>query len=1369
MSASLPPISKGGPRIIGGTSIPPRQVGFSALNRFSFSVATTEVVDESDTKSSVAQAVAPYEAGRMERLMQWVPPEGFPASYTSTTPAEENIFKETMKFQSHFHEYFPRRMPQLLAPMNECLTRKMICTFIRPTALPFDELFDVGSCAEFLAGYMRYEVLEDRERLPDVVVSPSTTLQWQIGNCFELSILLTSLLVGAGYNAYVVIGYARPVVCSNDSTQRNWLDEKGELSTKYRRNWGASVNGRDNAIGGTMNVSCDKGRGPMSTKAPVTNDYCCYIDSDTENDDDPALQDAEYAALTKDRPTLRPANEIDIYSPFYRQQDCEVESTRSMAATKVGAGAESNANWSSTSPLQPNASSYASSCGTNANNHTNSSSGSKPDNDIIPSAPSDRSPNTPAKSPRSIPPSAPGLHSWVLVLPGGRKSLREPVFVEPARGELVAPADAEELYTSVEAIFNGKNYYVNLTPDSAVSALVLDPQDGTQWEPVLFEPNVDDERSIPHNLINTPSGTLASQGHLISTPVSGGPPTRYNSRHLPHSSIATRLRSHEDFTPSNLVGASATLPSGNLTCMLQASRERATHLCCASWVRELTLTRAQYESRYPGGMKFTRYANADVYRYAAYLMPDHRVLEVYMPDTQYANQLQAHVLFEQRADKLRRRSVYPTTSLALNGLSNTALFRDELAAGEDEDTARSAPGSAMRRQGANSTEYGAAGYCGNPDEDGKSVAENVSHKAYTDGPRVYEESARLSTDINTRESSRGIGQFVSLVDFTVQSGGFRLMREWFERGRMLHASTDGLRLLTYEPGVQRTMAFYWDARNDGLWQRQELFYESRALRKIKEFYRGRDDRLWYRSATFEDTSSLGVGYSGARLNAAAAGASPATKCGIRGADEAHRAEPIRMSEKYHRNELIPPDDDVSKYTYVQPAAAAASKAVANRTPPKSGGSNVATPGSTVLTMNAAATASNVAEMWVYFHYRPGSIIRPYRMYPKMDPGEECLIGATPNAMSGTLGALPCTIVMMPNATPPSDMEQFNERNRLRWWVTMCQGRVRTMMTECNSIVESMREPSAVLVPERSEGVIRRLSIEPKGLLDRRVGSISTESDSRVIGGLLPGLRPARRLTLASMRQPRVPAIISVFDTLRNRPLESEEDRQRRLAEEALREEARRDYLAPYIAKLDLPSTFNGDYLNVVLTVDQARRVRDEALRELKERLMHRGRIIQKQMDDEKEELSRRQAAYQNNNDAAVSGMEPTVKVSGGEGNGFLGAHGDAGAIELSGTVTIDTSAANPLGETCGAPVTHSVAPAPAATALTTTGEVVCDAKEFARYCKEATWRMKTLDELLMKHIDRASERYSKLTQRLAEDPRLAVLATSNANLQGDRR
>jgi hypothetical protein len=44
--------------------------------------------------------------------------------------------------------------------MNEKDLRKFICTTIRPTKLPYVELYQWEKCAKFLADYLEYEELE---------------------------------------------------------------------------------------------------------------------------------------------------------------------------------------------------------------------------------------------------------------------------------------------------------------------------------------------------------------------------------------------------------------------------------------------------------------------------------------------------------------------------------------------------------------------------------------------------------------------------------------------------------------------------------------------------------------------------------------------------------------------------------------------------------------------------------------------------------------------------------------------------------------------------------------------------------------------------------------------------------------------------------------------------------------------------------------------------------------------------------------------------------------------------------------------------------------------------------------------------------
>lgn len=60
--------------------------------------------------------------------------------------------------------------------------------------------------ARKLSQYIQYEELDPPNQFPNVIPSPENVLRWQKGDSFDLSIVLVSILVGAGFDAYVVIG-----------------------------------------------------------------------------------------------------------------------------------------------------------------------------------------------------------------------------------------------------------------------------------------------------------------------------------------------------------------------------------------------------------------------------------------------------------------------------------------------------------------------------------------------------------------------------------------------------------------------------------------------------------------------------------------------------------------------------------------------------------------------------------------------------------------------------------------------------------------------------------------------------------------------------------------------------------------------------------------------------------------------------------------------------------------------------------------------------------------------------------------------------------------------------------------------------------
>ncbi|KAI9348730.1 hypothetical protein DFJ73DRAFT_834662 [Zopfochytrium polystomum] len=142
-----------------------------------------------------------------------------PASYYTTSKKEALVQQYVDNFKRQYSQLFPGRKDLLLCPENEFGIKKFVCTTIRPTQLPFKELYDYRSCARFVADYISYKPLDPPHELPSLVPSPTYTLKMQNGNCFDTSIILVSLLRGFGYDAYVVSGYAVREITVLDETK----------------------------------------------------------------------------------------------------------------------------------------------------------------------------------------------------------------------------------------------------------------------------------------------------------------------------------------------------------------------------------------------------------------------------------------------------------------------------------------------------------------------------------------------------------------------------------------------------------------------------------------------------------------------------------------------------------------------------------------------------------------------------------------------------------------------------------------------------------------------------------------------------------------------------------------------------------------------------------------------------------------------------------------------------------------------------------------------------------------------------------------------------------------------------------------------
>jgi hypothetical protein len=160
-----------------------------------------------------------------------------PNSYVSNTTKEETILEYVEDFRRQFVQVFPDRRPLLLCPLNEAKVRKFVCSTVRPTLLPYNAVYNMNEAAEFIADFLEYMPLDEPTRLPDILPSPTTTIQLRAGDCLDFANVLTSLLRGAAYDAYVVTGYAPKWVCVQDQTNLDCpiLEETENPLDKERR------------------------------------------------------------------------------------------------------------------------------------------------------------------------------------------------------------------------------------------------------------------------------------------------------------------------------------------------------------------------------------------------------------------------------------------------------------------------------------------------------------------------------------------------------------------------------------------------------------------------------------------------------------------------------------------------------------------------------------------------------------------------------------------------------------------------------------------------------------------------------------------------------------------------------------------------------------------------------------------------------------------------------------------------------------------------------------------------------------------------------------------------------------------------------
>lgn len=158
-----------------------------------------------------------------------------PISYKLNTTKEELCLEYINSFIQQFSQLHPNRKVPYMIAENEVGIKKFVCTTLRPTLIPIPELYDLYECASYIAGFMLYEPLEPQSEPPRYLFSPGRTLDSYCGDAYDMTTLLASFLLGSGYDAYVVSGYAPRYITLKDQSMTSCPMINESVETKNNK------------------------------------------------------------------------------------------------------------------------------------------------------------------------------------------------------------------------------------------------------------------------------------------------------------------------------------------------------------------------------------------------------------------------------------------------------------------------------------------------------------------------------------------------------------------------------------------------------------------------------------------------------------------------------------------------------------------------------------------------------------------------------------------------------------------------------------------------------------------------------------------------------------------------------------------------------------------------------------------------------------------------------------------------------------------------------------------------------------------------------------------------------------------------------
>jgi hypothetical protein len=138
------------------------EVGFNSQEESIISKPESTLISESiaSLEKHEAEFVDQQKEKQAQLHLSLIDRTKVPESYYSNSSKEDLVLSFAENFNRQYTQLYPGRKELLLSPPNEMDTKKFISSFIRPTQLPFNELYDYRSCAKFVASFLNYVPLE---------------------------------------------------------------------------------------------------------------------------------------------------------------------------------------------------------------------------------------------------------------------------------------------------------------------------------------------------------------------------------------------------------------------------------------------------------------------------------------------------------------------------------------------------------------------------------------------------------------------------------------------------------------------------------------------------------------------------------------------------------------------------------------------------------------------------------------------------------------------------------------------------------------------------------------------------------------------------------------------------------------------------------------------------------------------------------------------------------------------------------------------------------------------------------------------------------------------------------------------------------